>query len=354
MSITVTGNRVHVAVRQQKVNVNVAKGGMTINRISTSSPQPVGTAAAAGDGPNVSAEDHVHALPFATVKAVLEAATDNVGMNSRRIVDLEDPDDDQDAATKAYVDAHAGGGGGGVGTVVDRNDDGLAPELGEFDTYPRFLIDDGADEPTWRELTLADLAPSFSVSLSGGQSLEVGASVVSPAFVASYVGGPATSATLTDSDGSTPVVLSSPYTNVTSPNTFAKTTNNASTTFTITSNKGAVQDTAQASFTWQPRAYWGASSVDVNTEAEVEALASSGLQSSRARTFSVTPGSGEYIWYAYPASYGAPTFTVGGFEGGFTEVSTTLSITNAHGVTQNYRLYRSTNPNLGATTVTVS
>lgn len=45
---------------------------------------------------------------------------------------------------------------------------------------------------------------------------------------------------------------------------------------------------------------------------------------------------------------------MGGFEGGFDLITSTLSITNAYGVTQNYRLYRSTNPSLGATTVTVS
>ncbi len=93
---------------------------------------------------------------------------------------------------------------------------------------------------------------------------------------------------------------------------------------------------------------------DAQPEAEVEALASSGLQSSRARTITVTAGVGEYIWYAYPASYGAATFTIAGFEGGFDLITSTLSITNANGVTQNYRLYRSTNPSLGLTTIVVS
>lgn len=359
MTISIIGTRV-VTVSPATIRVNVSKSGLVVNHISTETPQPIapggGTPGAGAGG--VSADDHVHQLPFSTVKSVLEGATESFGVNGQRITNVGDPTQARDAVNldylEDYVATHGGGGGGGAVGVVDRNSDGLAPELGEFDTYPRFLVDDGNDEPTWREITAADLAPTFNVVLSGSQSLEVGATVTNPAFVASYTGGPATSAQLTDNDGHAAVILSAPYTNVTSPHAFSKSTNNASTVFTITSNKGAVQDTAQATFTWQPRAFWGASNVVVDTEAEVEALASSGLQSSRARTFTVTAGAGEYIWYAYPASYGDATFTVGGFEGGFTLISSTLSITNAFGVTQNYRLYRSVNPSLGATTVTVS
>jgi hypothetical protein len=126
-------------------------------------------------------------------------------------------------------------------------------------------------------------------------------------------------------------------------------------TFTLSANKGALNDTAQASYTWRPRCYYGVSNnASGNSEAFIEALASNQLQSSRNATLSVNPGGGEYIYYAYPTAYGAATFTVGGFEGGFNLVSTTISVTNANGVTQDYTLYRSTNPSLGSTTVVVT
>lgn len=52
------------------------------------------------------------------VFAALAAASGDVSVNDQKIVDLADPEDDQDAATKAYVDANAGGGGGPTIEVV--------------------------------------------------------------------------------------------------------------------------------------------------------------------------------------------------------------------------------------------
>lgn len=44
-------------------------------------------------------------VTFSAVRAALAAASATVSFNSKRIVDLADPTSDQDAATKAYVDA---------------------------------------------------------------------------------------------------------------------------------------------------------------------------------------------------------------------------------------------------------
>ena len=78
------------------------------------------------------------------------------------------------------------------------------------------------------------------------------------------------------------------------------------------------------------------------------------LQASRAKTFTVTAGAGEYVWYACPVRYGSPVFKVGGFEGGFDLVNASASYTNPSGYTENYQVWRSTNANLGTMTVTVS
>ena len=77
------------------------------------------------------------------------------------------------------------------------------------------------------------------------------------------------------------------------------------------------------------------------------------LQASRAKTFTVTAGAGEYVWYACPVRYGSPVFKVGGFEGGF-ELVRSEDYTNPSGYTEGYQLWRSTNANLGTMTVTVS
>jgi hypothetical protein len=103
------------------------------------------------------------------------------------------------------------------------------------------------------------------------------------------------------------------------------------------------------------RIYWGISDQTSLTESQVEALANSAISNTKGRTFTVVPGVNDYIYYALPvrAPLGAVTFTVGGFEGGF-ESPSTVSITNVNGYTENYYVYRSTNKNLGSTTVVVS
>ena len=64
-------------------------------------------------------------------------------------------------------------------------------------------------------------------------------------------------------------------------------------------------------------------------------------------------GEGQYIFYCVPASFGSCSFKVGGFEGGFNKVDT-IQFTNASGYTESYDIYKSTNSNLGNTTVVVS
>lgn len=100
--------------------------------------------------------------------------------------------------------------------------------------------------------------------------------------------------------------------------------------------------------------YYGISTVSSGfTEANVEALATSTVSNTKGRTISVTAGASEYIVYALPTRLGTVTFTVGGFAGGF-QSPETVSITNVNGYTENYYVYRSTNTNLGSTTVVIT
>lgn len=77
------------------------------------------------------------------------------------------------------------------------------------------------------------------------------------------------------------------------------------------------------------------------------------LSDSKARTFTVTAGEGEYIWYILPKRLGNCSFKVGGFDGGFS-LHGTMGVTNESGYTEDYSVYRSDNASLGQTTVTVS
>ena len=100
-------------------------------------------------------------------------------------------------------------------------------------------------------------------------------------------------------------------------------------------------------------AYYGVAAEPASIDSTfVEGLANRTLASSRVRTFTITAGSGQYIWYAVPTGLGQCSFNVGGFEGGF-ESPATVSVTNSAGYTESYYVYRSTNPSLGQTTVVV-
>ena len=76
------------------------------------------------------------------------------------------------------------------------------------------------------------------------------------------------------------------------------------------------------------------------------------LATSRTKTFTVDAGEGQRIYYAFPHSWGTPTFFVGGFEGGFSLLKT-FNHVNASGATVSYDVYASTNAGLGSTTVEV-
>lgn len=76
------------------------------------------------------------------------------------------------------------------------------------------------------------------------------------------------------------------------------------------------------------------------------------LSDSKARTVTINAGAGEYIYYCVPSRLGTCSFNVGGFDGGFSKV-TTVSFTNSNSFTENYDIYKSDNANLGNTTVVV-
>lgn len=77
------------------------------------------------------------------------------------------------------------------------------------------------------------------------------------------------------------------------------------------------------------------------------------LQSNRRCTINVIAGIGEYIYIELPKSYGTPTFTVGGFSGGFAKIKS-YTYTGESGETTDYDVYVSDNANLGNTTINIT
>ena len=126
---------------------------------------------------------------------------------------------------------------------------------------------------------------------------------------------------------------------------------NTNIVLTVTDERDAIVSRTE-SITFQPKVYWGKSNKAQLENADILALEGSALAGGRGRTFTVNAGAGEKIVYAFPTSFGTPTFNVGGFDGGFKKMKT-LEFTNASGHTQNYDVWVSVNAGLGSTTVTV-
>lgn len=97
--------------------------------------------------------------------------------------------------------------------------------------------------------------------------------------------------------------------------------------------------------------YYGVSSSTTYDSNLINSL-SKVLDENKARTITVNSGVGQYIYYSYPSRLGTASFNVGGFDGGFNEVAR-INFTNASGYAEEYIIYKSTNANLGNTTVVI-
>jgi len=115
------------------------------------------------------------------------------------------------------------------------------------------------------------------------------------------------------------------------------------------SSDGIAAKTSQLTISFLNKLYYGKRVVGTINSAFVLTLTGE-LRSNRSKTFSVSTGAAEYIWVAYPVSFGLGVFKTNGFDGGF-DSPTTISFTNASGHTEDYYVFRSTNENLGVTEV---
>ena len=123
-------------------------------------------------------------------------------------------------------------------------------------------------------------------------------------------------------------------------------------TFTLTASDERKTFSKSISFNFKYGRYWGVNASETLSGSDISSL-NKELSNGRGKTFTVFCGEGLYIYYCYPMSWGAATFSVGGFVGGF-ELVGTVAFTNSKGDTSDYYVYRSTNHSLGDTTVTVS
>ena len=121
----------------------------------------------------------------------------------------------------------------------------------------------------------------------------------------------------------------------------------SSQTYTLSVSDGSTSASRAVSVSFANRIYYGAAA-DLTAVTSLSSV----LSNDPERTITVNAGAEQYIVYAIPARLGDVVFYVGGFEGGF-EPPETQTLTNQSGFAEVYKVYRSTNKNLGDTTVEV-
>lgn len=126
----------------------------------------------------------------------------------------------------------------------------------------------------------------------------------------------------------------------------------SSTSFTLEAFDGNNTVTRNASLQVLNGVYWGASVPGSYNSTFIRGLSGKELRSNRNKTFTVTAGLNQKIYYAYPKRFGTAIFESGGFEGGFKPL-VTVSFTNIAGYTEDYYLGESDQLGLGTTTITV-
>lgn len=234
--------------------------------------------------------------------------------------------------------------------------------------------DSDAQRPTWARLNAVDVFEpasilTFTVTPIGsypngvaGSAMVASSLTDSPRFAATYQG----SATVIGIDivshtyggGRNPEVSASDYTQTAldGPAINRGREVGESVTFRLSATISGGTHTKDATLTYVNERIWGVSAVDIDDGTKIDtfrAAQSKELSNALAKTFAVTAGSGEYIYYLIRSALGTPTFTVGGFEGGFA-LNATVSWPNARGFTEDFDVWRSDNPSLGATTVVVT
>ena len=129
----------------------------------------------------------------------------------------------------------------------------------------------------------------------------------------------------------------------------------SATTFTISGNDNKLKACSRSgSFNFKHKRYFGVAEVPAEYNSDF-ILGLTGKEFCTGRTksaFSLNAGARQYMFYCFPASYGTPTFNVGGFDGGF-ELAATIDFTNASGNTTSFVIWKSENANLGTQSIIV-
>lgn len=123
----------------------------------------------------------------------------------------------------------------------------------------------------------------------------------------------------------------------------------ADTLFTVLARDARMEVSNGAWVRFKKKVFYGAAGESLQDPAILPGAA---LADSAARTITVNAAAGAYIWFCQPAEWKEPSFSVGGFEGGFTRQGTADYI-RPDGQAVPYAMWRSEQSGLGSTSVVI-
>lgn len=199
------------------------------------------------------------------------------------------------------------------------------------------------------DMLLYPYIPLTIGSLSGGNNREFGSGTVVN-LVWSVVAG-SSPITLINVNGTSVVPTGGNQNGVAGP---FNSTANVTTSFGMTAYDGTTYVNASTSVTWSNRRYWGTSNIfGTLNDSQILALggitiyagmgaSGSELSGTRNKTYTGFNGNGNYLVFAWPTSFGNPSFTVNGLPNtAFTKVQGPYTFANQYGYTASYDVWMS-------------
>lgn len=122
-------------------------------------------------------------------------------------------------------------------------------------------------------------------------------------------------------------------------------------TYTLTANDGTNSVSRNSNIVFQNKRYWGISANSDLAGFDIMSLQNSELSDSKVQT-RVISGGGQYMYFAFPESFGVPTFTVNGLvNNAFTSLNKPFKNTKGH--IENYIIVRTNTVQFGELTIQV-
>jgi hypothetical protein len=215
-----------------------------------------------------------------------------------------------------------------------------------------YVVQAASQIAIWGPVPVAFAIESFNYT--GASLVEVGTTVTHPAFTASYNQTP-TSVTLSDTDGGSNAVAL-PATSFSSVHTFLKVVFGQSVTFTLAASNPLGSGSKTQTISWGENVYFGPA-IDPGTynAAFITSLGAD-LVLNPAGNYGINAPGSDSSFFCALSSLGLTTanFFVGGFPFACSVVAAGVSVTNTHGVTNTYDVFRSDNVGLGAYTLQVT